>query len=116
MTFDAYTGSDTITKTSTVTVDCSSGTNYTISFANVADGNGKYILQRFGGDVNSANQLLVSFANGASAAMTSGAATITGTGAGTSSSAGTITGTILSGQTGKTAGTYNATMTLNLVY
>jgi spore coat protein U-like protein len=116
MNFDAYTGSDTITKTSVVTVDCSTGANYTISFADTADGNGKYILQNTTTNINSTgHQLLASFTNGSSA-MTSGAATITGTGTGTSAAAGTITGTILSGQTGKSAGTYSKLMTLNLNY
>jgi len=115
MTFADYTGADTITRTSVVTVDCSTGANYTISFNDSATTAGKYIMQRSGGAVNSDNQLLVSFTNG-TAAMTSGAATITGVGAGTSSAAGTITGSIASGQTGKSAGTYSKTMTLNLNY
>ena len=116
MAFSAYTGSATITQTSVVTVDCSTGTNYTVSFNDTADGSGKYILQNTTtGTVATGHQLLVSFTNGASA-MTSGAATITGTGAGTTSAAGTITGTIASGQTGKSAGSYSKTMTLNLVY
>jgi len=117
MAFSSYTGSATITQTSAVTVDCSTGTNYTISFNDTADGNGKYILQNVTtGTVATGHQLLVNFTNGASAAMTSGAATITGTGTGAASTAGTITGSIASGQTGKSAGTYNKTMTLNLVY
>jgi spore coat protein U-like protein len=116
MGFTAYTGSATLTQTSVVTVDCSTGASYTISFNDTADGNGKYILQNTTtGTVATGHQLLASFTNG-STAMTSGAATITGTGAGTSAAAGTITGTILSGQTGKSAGTYSKTMTLNLVY
>ena len=116
MTFAAYTGS-TITATSALTVNCSTGTNYTISFNDTANGSGEYILQNVTTNtVATGHQLLVSFANGSSAAMTAGAATITGTGAGSSTSAGTITGTIASGQTGKSAGTYNKTMTLNLVY
>jgi type 1 fimbria pilin len=117
MGFSAYTGSATIIRTSVVTVDCSTGANYTISFANTADGNGKYILQNTDTNTDeSGHQLLVSFTNGG-AAMTSGAATITGTGTGSANSTShTITGSIASGQTGKTAGTYNATMTLNLVY
>jgi len=115
MAFSAYTGAADITQTSVVTVDCSTGANYTISFNDTAT-DGKYILQNVTTNINnSANQLQVSFSNGA-AAMTSGAATITGTGTGSSSAAGTITGTIASGQSGKTAGTYNKTMTLNLVY
>jgi len=116
MAFAAYTSSDTITQTTVVTVDCSTGANYTISFADTADGNGKYILQNTTTNINSTgHQLLASFSNGG-AAMTSGAATITGTGTGASSAAGTITGSIASGQTGKSAGTYSKTMTLNLVY
>jgi spore coat protein U-like protein len=116
MAFLAYTGSATLTQESVVTVDCSTGANYTISFNDTADGNGKYILQNTTtGTVATGHQLLASFTNG-STAMTSGAATITGTGTGTSAAAGTITGTILSGQTGKSAGTYSKTMTLNLNY
>ena len=116
MAFSAYTGSATITQTSVVTVDCSTGTNYTVSFNDTADGSGKYILQNTTtGTVATGHQLLVSFTNGASA-MTSGAATITGTGTGTTSAAGTITGSIASGQTRKSAGSYSKTMTLNLVY
>ena len=116
MAFSAYTGSATITQTSVVTVDCSTGTNYTVSFNDTADGSGKYILQNTTtGTVATGHQLLVSFTNGASA-MTSGASTITGTGTGTTSAAGTITGSIASGQTGKSAGSYSKTMTLNLVY
>ena len=116
MAFATYTGSATITQTSVVTVDCSTGTNYTVSFNDTADGSGNYILQNTTtGTVATGHQLLVSFTNGASA-MTSGAATITGTGTGTSSAAGTITGSIASGQTGKSAGSYSKTMTLNLVY
>jgi spore coat protein U-like protein len=48
--------------------------------------------------------------------MTLGAATITGTGNSATQNPGTITGTIASGQSGKTAGTYSKTITLNLVY
>ena len=117
MGFSAYTGLADLTATSAVTVDCSTGANYTIYFTDTADGAGKYILQNTTTNTNSeGHQLLVSFAKSGGGAMTSGAATITGTGAGTSSAAGTITGTIASGQTGKAAGSYSKTMTLNLVY
>jgi spore coat protein U-like protein len=116
MAFAAYTSSDTITQTSVVTVNCSTGANYTISFNDTANGSGEYILQNTTTNTNATgHQLLATFSNGA-AAMTSGAATITGTGTGASSTAGTITGSIASGQTGKSAGTYSKTMTLNLVY
>jgi len=116
MAFAAYTSSATITQTSVVTVDCSTGANYTISFNDTANGSGEYILQNTTTNTNATgHQLLATFSNGA-AAMTSGAATITGTGTGASSAAGTITGSIASGQTGKSAGTYSKTMTLNIVY
>ena len=116
MNFSAYTGSATITATSVVTVNCSTGTAFTLSFADTANGSGAYILQNTTTNVNSTgHQLLATFTNGATA-MTSGAATITGTGAGADTAAGTITGSIASGQTGKSAGTYSKTMTLNLVY
>jgi spore coat protein U-like protein len=116
MAFSPYTGSDTITQTSVVTVDCSTGSNYTISFNDTANGSGEYILQNTTTNTNATgHQLLATFSNGA-AAMTSGAATITGTGTGAPSTAGTITGSIADGQTGKSAGTYSKTMTLNLVY
>jgi cell division protein FtsZ len=39
-----------------------------------------------------------------------------GTGTGSSATAGTITGTIAASQTGKTAGTFSKTMTLNIIY
>jgi len=48
--------------------------------------------------------------------MTNATATITGTGTGSTATVGTITGSIAASQTGKTAGTYSKTMTLNLVY
>ena len=116
MGFSAYTGLANLTATSAVTVDCSVGSNYTIYFTDTADAAGKYILQNTTTNTNATgHQLLATFSNGA-AAMTSGAATITGTGTGASSTAGTITGSIASGQTGKSAGTYSKTMTLNLVY
>ena len=116
MAFSAYTGSATITQTSAVTVNCSTGSNYTISFNDTANGSGEYILQNTTTNTNATgHQLLATFSNGG-IAMTSGAATITGTGTGASSAAGTITGSIASGQTGKSAGTYSKTMTLNLVY
>ena len=116
MAFSAYTGSATITQTSAVTVNCSTGSNYTISFNDTANGSGEYILQNTTTNtIATGHQLLATFSNGG-ISMTSGAATITGTGTGASSTAGTITGSIASGQTGKSAGTYSKTMTLNLVY
>jgi hypothetical protein len=116
MGFDPYTGS-TITASSILTVNCSTGTSFTISFNDTANGSGEYTLQNTTTNVSSAgHQLLVSFAKSGGGAMTAGAATITGTGAGGTSAAGTIVGTIASGQSGKAAGSYSKTMTLNLVY
>ena len=114
MAFDPYIGS-TITSTSAVIADCTTGTTYTISLADTA-ASGKYILQNITTNiVNTANQLEVTFAVGATA-LTEGVTAFTGTGTGTTATAGTITGTIAGAQTGKTAGTYNKTMTLNIVY
>jgi len=116
MAFTAYTGAATITQTSAVTVNCSTGSNYTVSFNDAANGSGQYILQNTTTNIASTgHQLLATFSNGV-AAMTSAAATITGTGTGADATAGTITGSIASGQTGKSAGAYSKTMTLNLVY
>jgi spore coat protein U-like protein len=115
MTFAAYTGS-TITAASAVTSNCTNGTSYTISFATSPDVTTLYYLTNSTtGLTDSSNRLESSYTNG-SATMTAGAATITGTGSGATQNPGTITGTIASGQSGKTAGTYNKTITLNLVY
>ena len=64
----------------------------------------------------SANYIEASFTKSAGSTMTAGAATITGTGTGSAATAGTITGSIAASQTGKTAGTFSKTMTLNIVY
>ena len=118
MNFAAYTGSS-ITATSTVSVECTNGTGYSISFNDTPDAAPAYYLVRVGGNSSTASDRLnVTFANTAGATMTNGAATISGTGTGIGSSAiaGTITGTMASGQTGKTAGSYSKMMTLNIVY
>ena len=114
MSFDAYTGS-TITKTSVITANCTNGTTYTISFNDAATGGIYYLTNTTTNLSDSANRLEVGFTNGTTT-MTAGAATITGTGTGSAATPGTITGTILLNQTGKTAGTYSKSMTLNLVY
>jgi spore coat protein U-like protein len=118
MNFAAYTGS-LITATSVVSVECSNGKAYTISFNDTPDANPDYYLVRVGGNsATASDRLNVTFTNTAGATMTNGAATIsgTGTGIGSSATAGTITGTIAASQTGKIAGTYSKTMTLNIVY
>jgi hypothetical protein len=113
MTFAAYTGS-TINATSVVTADCTTGTAYTISFADTPSSGSNYLLANTTAGLTS-NTLNVTFTNGSST-MTNGAATIGGTGSGTAATAGTITGTIAESQTGKPAGTYSKLMTLNIVY
>ena len=75
-----------------------------------------YFLVRSGGSsATASDRIEVSFTNGSST-MTNAAATLTGTGTGSSAAAGTITGTIAGSQTGKTAGSFSKTMTLNLAY
>jgi len=116
MSFAAYEGSE-ITANSVITANCTNGTTYAISFNDTPDVTSKYYLVRSGGSSATAgDRLEVSFKNGAGATMTNGAATITGTGTGSSATAGTITGTMAASQTGKTAGSYSKTLTLNIVY
>jgi len=117
MAFGAYDGT-TATATSVVTANCTNGTTYNISFNDTPDPTATpaYWLVRSGGSSSTlADRLNVTFTNGA-ATMTNAAATISGTGTGSSATAGTITGTLASGQTGKTAGTFSKTMTLNIIY
>jgi len=116
MAFAAYTTSE-ITATSVITANCTNGTTYAISFNDTPDVTSKYYLVRSGGSsATASDRLEVSFKNGAGATMTNAAATITGTGTGSAATAGTITGTMAASQTGKTAGSYSKTMTLNIVY
>ena len=118
MGFGTYNSASNSTATSVLTVNCSTGQAYTISFNDSANGSGEYILQNTTTGISSTgHQLLVSFAKSTGGAMTSGAATITGTGIGAADTLTTsIVGTIASGQSGKAAGSYSKTMTLNLVY
>ena len=118
MNFADYTGS-LITATSRVSVECTNGTSYSISFNDTPEATPAYYLVRVGGtSAIASDRLNVTFTNTAGATMTNGAATISGTGTGIGSSvtAGTITGSIAASQTGKTAGSYTKTMTLNIVY
>ena len=116
MAFAAYSNTQ-ITATSVITANCTNGSTYTISFNDTPDDSiTKYYLVRSGGSsATASDRLEVTFTNGVST-MTNGAATITGTGTGSSATAGTITGTMAASQTGKTAGSYSKTMTLNIVY
>ena len=106
-----------ITATSVVSAICTDGTTYNISFNDSPNDASAYYLVRTGGNsATASDRLNVIFTNTAGATMTNGAATISGTGIGSSATAGTITGTIAANQTGKTAGSYLKTMTLNIVY
>jgi spore coat protein U-like protein len=118
MAFAPYSGSQ-ITATSAVSVDCTSGTDYAVSFNDAADGvtASTYKLVRDGTDGSAtANYIEVSFTKSAGNTMTAGTASITGSGTGSSAAAGTITGSIAESQTGRTAGSFAKTMTLNIVY
>jgi len=116
MAFAAYTGTE-ITATSIITANCTNGTTYNISFNDTPNTGSSYYLVRTGGDVaNASDYLAVTFKNTGGVAMTNAAATISGTGTGSAATAGTITGTMAASQTGKTAGSYSKTMTLNIVY
>ena len=115
MAFAPYTGSE-ITATSAVRVDCTSGTDYTISLNDVPNsGSAYYLVKTSGNAAIPSNRLEATFTNGSSI-LTQGNAAFTGTGIGSSAVAGTITGTIAALQTGKLAGTYVKIMTLNVVY
>jgi hypothetical protein len=114
MTFPAYVGA-TITGTTVVMADCTSGATYTISLADTPSSGSNYLLANTTAGLTS-NTLNVTFTNTLGATMTNAAATIGGTGTGASAAAGTITGSIIENQTGKPAGTYSKLMTLNIVY
>ena len=115
MAFAPYTGSQ-ITATSAVSVDCTSGTDYTISFNDTPNSGSVYYLVKTDGNAAiDSNRLETTFTNGSSI-LTQGNAAFRGTGIGSRAVAGTITGTIASLQTGKLAGSYIKVMTLNVVY
>ena len=115
MAFAPYSGSQ-ITATSAISVDCTSGTDYTVSFNDAANSGSIYYLVKTGGNqAVDSNRLEVTFTNGSST-LTQGIAAFRGTGIGSRAVAGTITGTIAALQTGKLAGSYLKVMTLNVVY
>jgi len=115
MAFAPYSGSQIIA-TSAVSVDCTSGTDYTVSFNDAANSGSTYYLVKTGGNASiESNRLDVTFTNGSSI-LTQGAAAFRGTGIGSRAVAGTITGTMAALQTGKLAGSYVKVMTLNVVY
>jgi spore coat protein U-like protein len=116
MSFAAYQSSE-ITATSVITANCTNGTTYAISLNDTPDTGSVYYLVRSGGSSSTASDRLeVSFKNGAGSTMTNAGATIAGTGTGSAATAGTITGTMAASQSGKTAGSYSKTLTLNIVY
>ena len=115
MAFAPYSGSQ-ITATSAVSVDCTSGTDYAVSFNDAPNSGSAYYLVKTGGNASiDSNRLEATFTNGSSI-LTQGTAAFRGTGIGSSALAGTITGTMAALQTGKLAGSYIKIMTLNVVY
>jgi spore coat protein U-like protein len=115
MAFASYSGSQ-ITATSAVSVDCTSGTDYAVSFNDAPNSGSAYYLVKTGGNASiDSNRLEVTFTNGSSV-LTQGFVAFRGTGIGSSALAGTITGTMAALQTGKLAGSYIKIMTLNVVY
>ena len=115
MAFAPYSGSQ-ITATSAVSVDCTSGTDYAVSFNDAPNSGSIYYLVKTSGNAAiDSNRLEVTFTNGSST-LTQGVAAFRGTGIGSRAVAGTITGTMAALQTGKLAGTYIKIMTLNVVY
>jgi len=115
MAFAPYSGTQ-ITATSAVSVDCTSGTNYAVSFNDAPNSGSVYYLVKTGGnEALDSNRLEATFTNGSSI-LTQGVAAFRGTGIGSRAVAGTITGTIAALQTGKLAGSYVKLITLNVVY
>jgi spore coat protein U-like protein len=115
MAFAPYNGAQ-ITATSAISVDCTSGTDYTVSFNDAPNSGSAYYLVKTGGNSSiESNRLEATFTNGSST-LTQGTAAFRGTGIGSRAVAGTITGTIAALQTGKLAGSYTKIMTLNVVY
>jgi hypothetical protein len=116
LTFDEWVNV-TQNKTVAIIANCTNGTTYNVSIATSPDASPIYYLVRAGGVSSTASDRLeVTFKNDAGVTMTNGAATISGTGTGAPATAGSITGTMASSQTGKTAGSYQKLMTLNIVY
>ena len=103
-------------KTVAIIANCTNGTTYNISIATSPDASPIYYLVRAGGNSSTASDRLEVTFSTDGVAMTNGAATISGTGTGAAATAGSITGTMASSQTGKTAGSYQKLMTLNIVY
>ena len=98
----------------------SNPTSATISIATAADGvtANTYKLVRQSGTISVSSDFIeVSFAKlSDSTALYSGSGSFSTTGTGSTVSVGTIRGTIAGSQTGKTAGTFEKVITLNIVY
>jgi len=114
MTFADYAGS-LITATSEITANCNAAT-FSISLSETPNSTPTYYLYRNGTvSATASNQLGVIFTH-AGGTMVGATVALTGTGTSAPATVGTITGTMAANQTGKTAGSYSRTMTLNLVY
>jgi hypothetical protein len=114
MAFGAYTG-ELLTGTSVITANCNAA-SFSISLSETPNTGSTYYIYR-GGTVSetASNQLNVIFSH-TGGTMVGATVALTGTGTSAPATVGTITGTMAASQTGKTAGSYSRTMTLNLVY
>ena len=119
MSFGAYTGASDLTAETQITINCSTGVVYTISLTDSHQSTApNYKLVRDGGNAStSSDYLTVAFKKyGSNSYLEQTVSTIIGTASGTEAVAQTIQGVIAQGQTGKTAGTFRKTVSLNLSY
>jgi spore coat protein U-like protein len=118
MNFGSYAGSE-LTAESSITIDCSSTTVYTITLTDSHQSSSpNYKLVRTGGSESTlSDYLVVAFrVYGSGSFLQQAVSTIVGTASGIESVAHTLQGVITTGQTGKTAGSYRKLVALNLSY
>ena len=119
MSFGAYTGASDLTAETRITINCSTGVVYTISLTDPHQSTApNYKLVRDGGNAStSSDYLTVAFKKyGSNSYLEQTVSTIIGTASGNEAVAQTIQGVIAANQTGKTAGTFRKTVSLNLSY
>ena len=118
MNFGSYAGLE-LTAESPITVDCSNSTVYTITLTDSHQGSSpNYKLVRVGGSESTLSDYLqVAFrVYGSGSFLQQTVSTIVGTASGNESVAHTLQGVLTASQTGKTAGLYRKTVSLNLSY
>ena len=118
MNFGSYAGSE-LTAESPITIDCSNSTVYTITLTDShQDSSPYYKLVRTGGSESTLSDYLqVAFrVYGSNIFLQQTVSTIVGTASGNESVAHTLQGVLTASQTGKTAGLYRKTVSLNLSY